>query len=195
MNWDFEDFLQKAEGHDSEMPVIPVQNSKPFFPKWFWMAASAAIVFGLGVFFSLDEPEISDQENIVKNEILKQKNDFVAENHEHENQMAVNYTDSAAGEKRDSVFVESTIAENDVLDEILSKKGRMKKAVKPKFVQNSIAMDSSGYKDSYVIVNGKRITSEKEALDVTTYSFMKMGREFNKTVASSLKNDGFTNDY
>ena len=34
------------------------------------------------------------------------------------------------------------------------------------------------HNDSYVIVNGKRISSEKEAPDVTRYSFMKLGNEF-----------------
>jgi hypothetical protein len=40
--------------------------------------------------------------------------------------------------------------------------------------------DSTVYNDSYVIVNGKRISSEKEAIDVTRYSFMKLGSEFKK---------------
>ncbi|KQT19287.1 hypothetical protein ASG31_18015 [Chryseobacterium sp. Leaf404] len=196
MNWDFEDFLQKAEGKDDSATVIPIQNKKPTFPKWFWMAASAVIVFGLGLIFSLNESTISERENLVKNEVLKQKSEFVAENHEHETQMAVNFADSVAGEKRDSIFVENTIAENDALDEILSKKARMKKKVKPKYVQNSVsAQDSSGYRDSYVIVNGRKISSEKEALDVTTFSLMKMGKEFRKTVASFNKDEGFTEEY
>ncbi|WP_262150831.1 hypothetical protein [Chryseobacterium foetidum] len=196
MNWDFEDFLQKAEGQDQQATVIPIQNKKPSFPKWFWMAASAVIVLGLTLIFSLNENTVAEQENLVKNEVLKQKNEFVAENHEHDTQMAVNFADSVAGEKRDSIFVESTIAENDALDEILSKKARMKKKVKPKYVQNnSVTQDSSGYRDSYVIVNGRKISSEKEALDVTTFSLMKMGKEFRKTVASFNKDEGFTEEY
>lgn len=195
MNWDFEDFLQKAEENAELATVIPIQNKKPSFPKWFWMAASAVIVLGLTLIFSLNKNTVAEQENLVKNEVLKQKNEFVAENHEHENQVAVNYSDSIAGEKRDSVFVESTVAENDVLDEILSKKARMKKQIKPKFVQNAVSEDSSGYRDSYVIVNGRKISSEKEALDVTTFSLMKMGKEFRKTVASFNKDEGFTEEY
>lgn len=196
MNWNFEDFLQKAEGKDQQATVIPIQNKKPSFPKWFWMAASAVIVLGLTSIFSLSENTVAEQENLVKNEVLKQKNEFVAENHEHDTQMAVNFADSVAGEKRDSIFVENTIAENDALDEILSKKARMKKKVKPKYVQNnSVTQDSSGYRDSYVIVNGRKISSEKEALDVTTFSLMKMGKEFRKTVASFNKDEGFTEEY
>lgn len=196
MNWDFEDFLQKAEGNADLATSIPIQNKKPSFPKWFWMAASAVIVLGLTLIFSLSKNTVAEQENLVKNEVLKQKNEFVAENHEHDTQMAVNFADSVAGEKRDSIFVENTIAENDALDEILSKKARMKKKVKPKYVQNnSVTQDSSGYRDSYVIVNGRKISSEKEALDVTTFSLMKMGKEFRKTVASFNKDEGFTEEY
>lgn len=196
MNWDFEDFLQKAEGNADLATSIPIQNKKSSFTKWFWMAASAVIVLGLTLIFSLSENKVAEQENLVKNEVLKQKNEFIAENHEHETQMAVNFADSVAGEKRDSIFVESTIAENDALDEILSKKARMKKKVKPKYVQNnSVTQDSSGYRDSYVIVNGRKISSEKEALDVTTFSLMKMGKEFRKTVASFNKDEGFTEEY
>ncbi|MBD8083694.1 hypothetical protein IC610_14835 [Chryseobacterium sp. GCR10] len=195
MNWDFEDFLQKAEGNAELATIIPIQNKKPSFPKWFWMAASAVIVLGLTLIFSLNKNTVAEQENLVKNEVLKQKNEFVAENHEHENQVAVHYSDSVSGEKRDSVFVENTVAENDVLDEILSKKARMKKQIKPKFVQNVVSEDSSGYRDSYVIVNGRKISSEKEAMDVTTFSLMKMGKEFRKTVASFNKDEGFTEEY
>jgi hypothetical protein len=64
-----------------------------------------------------------------------------------------------------------------VLDEILPKRGRLKKESKPKFVSNSsfkdnkALKDSTGYKNSYVIVNGKRIDNVDEAINVTKYSF------------------------
>ncbi|WP_312078830.1 hypothetical protein [Chryseobacterium sp.] len=200
MNWDFEDFLKKAEGKEDsssdETPIISIdKKEKPTFPKWFWMAASVVILFGMALVFNFNQNEISDRENLVKNEVLKQKNDFIAENHEHQTQMAVHTVDSVAGAKQDSIFVENSIAEKDVLDEILSKKSRIKKDIKPRYVQNSLAKDSAEYQDSYVIVNGKKITNKQEALDVTTFSFMKMGREFNKTVASSHKNDDYTTEY
>lgn len=191
MNWDFEDFLQKAESK-VDLPIIPIRNEKKSLSKWVWMAACAVVVFGL--FLVLNKNTISYQENLVKNEILKQKKEFVSENHEHENQVAVHYSDSVSGDKKDSIFVENAIAENDDLDEILSKKARMKKAIKPKFVQNIVSQDSSRYKDSYVIVNGKKIASEKEAIDITTFSLIKMGNEFKKTVASFNKNENFNEE-
>lgn len=137
MSWDFDDFLKKAEDKEEtkssdETPVISIRNSRPSFPKWFWMAASAIIVFGLAFIFNFNQNKISDKENLVKNEVLKQKNEFIAENHNHDSQVAIHITDSASGAKKDSIFQENTIAESDVLDELLSKKSRIKKRKKTK---------------------------------------------------------------
>lgn len=200
MNWDFEDFLQKADSRAHEgADIIPVSNSNPSFPKWFWMAASIVLLFSVGLFFNYHQNEdVQNQAQLVANEIKKQKADFIKENREHETQVAVLNSDSISGEKRDSIFQEASLAEADVLDKILSKKSRIKKETKPRYVRNtgfSNMKDSTGYRDSYVIVNGKRITNEKEAIDITTFSFMKMGKEFKKTVASSQKNEDFTTEY
>ena len=131
MNWDFEDFLQKAEGSEisaDEAPIIPIQSKKPSLPKWFWMAASAVILLSVGFLFNDNQKgEVADQAKLVENEIQKQKNDFINENHNPNSQVAVHITDSVSGPKQDSIFVENSIAEKDVLDEILSKKSRIKK--------------------------------------------------------------------
>ncbi|HAT92508.1 hypothetical protein V2E39_07635 [Chryseobacterium arthrosphaerae] len=207
MDWSFEDFLQKAEGEEPEKdaaPIIPLgEKKKPSFPKWFWMAASVMLIFGIGFFFNNKNTgtDVQDRETLVKNEILKQKSGFLEENSDHQEQVAVNHTDSISGTKKDSVFQENQVAEKDVLDEILPKRGRLKKETRPRYVDNTSAKnnknlnDSTAYDDSYVIVNGKRISSEKEAIDVTKYSFMKLGSEFKKTVASSQKNENFDSEY
>ena len=46
MNWDFEDFLQKAESK-VDLPIIQIRNEKKSLSKWVWMAACAVVVFGL----------------------------------------------------------------------------------------------------------------------------------------------------
>ncbi|NIF07940.1 hypothetical protein F3J23_21160 [Chryseobacterium sp. Tr-659] len=202
MDWSFEDFLQTAESAEVEQntaPVIPLEEKKkPSFPKWFWMAASIMLVFGIGFFLNNYNPDVQSKEKLVKDEILKQKSGFIEENSDHQEQVAVNHTDSISGVKKDSVFQDNQVAEKDVMDEILPKRGRLKKERRPKYVDNSSyrANDSAtAYNDSYVIVNGKRISSEKEALDVTRYSFMKLGNEFKKTVASSQKNENLDSEY
>ncbi|WP_185142136.1 hypothetical protein [Chryseobacterium pennipullorum] len=181
MDWNFEDFLQSAESKDAEKddaPVIPLEKNKPSFPKWFWMAAGITLLFSLGLFFyNNDSPGANahDREKLVKDEVLRQKSDFIEENNEHHAQVAVNHTDSISGAKKDSIFQENTVAEKDVLDEILPKRGRLKKERKPRYVDNSSfknkTKDSTGYENSYVIVNGKRIDNVEEAINVTKYSF------------------------
>ncbi|MGH1519603.1 hypothetical protein [Chryseobacterium sp. JK1] len=205
MDWSFDDFLQKAEGKDTEenaAPIIPLkENKKPSFPKWFWMAASVMLIAGLGIFLNKNyDTGATDREKLVKDEILKQKSGFIEENSDHQEQVAVNHTDSISGAKKDSIFQENQVAEKDVMDQILPKRGRLKKEAKPRYVNNTSfgtkkINDSTVYNDSYVTVNGKRISSEKEAIDVAKYSFMKLGNEFKKTVASSQKNENIDSEY
>ncbi|SFN60705.1 hypothetical protein SAMN05421594_3527 [Chryseobacterium oleae] len=182
MDWSFEDFLQKTEEaapgkETSDAPIIPLQKNKPSFPKWFWMAAGIVLVFSVGFFFNDYRTGVIEKEQFVKNEVLKQKSKFIEENNDHQEQVAVNHTDSISGAKKDSIFQENSVAEKDVLDEILPKRGRLKKETRPRFVNNAsfknnkALNDSTGYKDSYVIVNGKRIDNVEEAINVTKYSF------------------------
>lgn len=183
MDWSFEDFLQKAEGEEPESnaaPIIPLEErKKPSFPKWFWMAASLMLLFSIGFLFYNDDSstaKVQDKEKLVKDEVLRQKSDFMEENNDHQGQVAVNHSDSISGAKKDSIFQDNPIAEKDVLDEILPKRGRLKKERKPRYVNNSsfknnTAKDSTGYENSYVIVNGKRIDNVEEAINVTKYSF------------------------
>jgi hypothetical protein len=206
MDWDFEDFLKKAEGKEDEVqkdetPVIPIDTkTKPSFPKWFWMAAGVILLLSIGLIFNINKnSDVEDQAQLVENQIKDQKNDFIEENSEHQEQVAVNNTtDSISGAKKDSIFQENTIAEKDVLDEILPKRGRLKKERKPKYVDNSSyrkykkASDSTGYKDSYVIVNGKRIDNVEEAINVTKYSFQIFANNVTeKLVQSKVVDDDY----
>lgn len=188
MNWDFEDFLQKAENSArDEADIMPISKAKPSFPKWFWMAASIVLLVSAGFIFNLDQNgNVEDQAQLVENEIQKQKSDFIKENHEHQTQVAVLSSDSISGEKKDSIFQEVSLAEVDVLDKILSKKSRIKKETKPRYVNNTGVQnikDSTGYRDSYVIVNGKRIDNVEEAINVTKYSFQVVANNMNQALA------------
>ncbi|WP_185148460.1 hypothetical protein [Chryseobacterium pennae] len=181
MEWSFDDFLQQAENtkpEENATPVIPLEEKrKPSFPKWFWMAASIMLVFGVGLLLKNNSgTEVHDKESLVKNEVLRQKSGFIEENNNHQEQVAVNHTDSISGTKKDSIFQDNHVAEKDVMDEILPKRGRLKKERKPRYadnssLQNNKSKDSTGYENSYVIVNGKRIDNVEEAINVTKYSF------------------------
>lgn len=195
MDWDFEDFLKKAENDADEapadeIPVIPLSTQiKPAFPKWFWMAAGLAMILGLGFIFSISQKSgVEDQARLVENRIRQQKSSFVKENNEIQEQVAFNHpSDSLEVAKKDSVFQENTMAEKDYLEEILPKRGRMKKDRKPKYVsrtpKNKSSENPSGYNDSYVIVNGKRIENVEEAINVTRYSFQILANNVNEQLA------------
>jgi len=203
MDWSFEDFLQKAEGGvpesgENEAPIIPLSKAKPFFPKWFWMAAGLVLLFSVGFFFNNYQTGANEKEQLVKDEVLKQKSKFIEENNDHQEQVAVNHTDSISGAKKDSIFQENTVAEKDVMDEILPKRGRLKKETKPRFVNNSsfksnkALNDSTGYKNSYVIVNGKRIDNVEEAINVTKYSFQIFANNVSEKLAQpTVVNDDY----
>ena len=186
MDWNFEDFLQKAESVDHEAEIIPITKVKPSFPKWFWMAASVVIIFSIGLIFNYTQKDdVNNQSKLVENEIQKQKSDFINENHEHQTQVAVLNNDSISGAKKDSIFEENTLAETDVLDKILSKRSRIKKETKPRYVQNSDIKnikDSTVYRGSYVIVNGKRIDNMEEAINVTKYSLQVVANNVNQAL-------------
>ncbi|CAM3042386.1 hypothetical protein DRF59_12100 [Chryseobacterium flavum] len=180
MEWNFEDFLQQTEDKEegkNAVPVIPLEKNKPSFPKWFWMAAGILLLFSIGLIFNTyQKPGVEGTGKLVKDEVLRQKSDFIKENNDHQEQIVVNHTDSISGAKKDSIFQENSVAEKDVLDEILPKRGRLKKERKPRYVdnssfKNSTSKDSTGYENSYVIVNGKRIDNVEEAINVTKYSF------------------------
>ncbi|MCT2562265.1 hypothetical protein [Chryseobacterium herbae] len=202
MDWSFEDFLQKTEEapgtETNEAPIIPLQKNKPSFPKWFWMAAGIVLLFSVGFFFNDYRTDALEKEQLVKNEVLKQKSKFIEENNDHQEQVAVNHTDSISGAKKDSIFQENSVAEKDVLDEILPKRGRLKKETRPRFVNNAsfknnkALKDSTGYKDSYVIVNGKRIENVEEAINVTKYSFQILANNVSeKLVQPTVVNDDY----
>lgn len=202
MDWNFEDFLKKAGGKDveekgnEEAPVIPIGKNKPSFPKWFWMAASVALLVGIGfVFNQYQQSGIQNQAYLVESQIKQQKNNFIEENNDHQSQVAVNHPSDSISVKRDSVFQGNTLAEKDVLDEILPKRGRLKKERRLKYVYNSSykkASDSTGYKDSYVIVNGKRIENVEEAINVTKYSFQIFANNVSeKLVQPKVVNDDY----
>lgn len=204
MNWDFEDFLKQAEESKNDGKIIPLKTteSKPTIPKFFWMAASIALI--LGVFFLTktfnNKPSVEEQDAFVKNQILKQKQeeDLLAAN-EIKNQ------DSVVAKEKDSI-VQNMAPEKEaeeVMNKILSKKSRMKKAVRQKYVsaepkpkqeesKTTIKPKKPEYQENFVIINGQKIENEKEAIDVAKYSLQMLSSQVSKTVAKAEPLTDFT---
>ena len=206
MNWDFEDFLKQAEESKNNGKIIPVKTSekKPTTPNFFWLAASIALI--LGLFFLTktfnNKPSVEEQDAFVKNQILiqKQEEDLLAAT-EIKNQDSVD----AAAREQDSV-VQNMSPEKEaeeVMNKILSKKSRMKKAVRQKYVsaepkakleENKITIKPKKpeYQENFVIINGQKIENEKEAIDVAKYSLQMLSSQVSKTVAKAEPLTDFT---
>ena len=197
MNWDFDDFLKEAEKSEQSTPTISARKS-PSLPKFFWMAASLILLISLGVFFKVfNKNQIEEQDVLSKNEILKQKNDFGKNN-----EIVAIHTDSA-NIVSDSLLTDSVSVSNEeeVMNKILPKRGRMKKPARQFYVQNSEPKKSAPeksakpeYQSNYVIINGQRIENEQEAIDLTKYSFRILSENVSKTVAQTEAIPTFINE-
>lgn len=197
MNWDFEDFLKKTEKTISSVP----KPKGGAFPKFYLMAASFVLLAFLGIFFKYNNPKnLDEQDRLVKTEILKQKRDFGNGNEI----VAVNTKDSA-NFVSDSLVTDSVSVSNDedVISKILPKRGRIKRQMRPQYVQNSASEKSSektrekitDYNSNFVLINGQRIENEQEAIDLTKYSFRILSENVSKTVAQTEAIPHFNNDY
>ncbi|MBW8361905.1 MAG: hypothetical protein K0M56_06925 [Kaistella sp.] len=200
MDWNFEDFLAKAENTEIKSPEVSGKKGASF-PKIFLMAASLVLLVSLGIVFKFfNGPTQTEQSLLVENEIRKQKNDF-----ENSNIIAALQNEDSVTVASDSLVSDSAISGNneDVLDKILPKRGRLKKQVRPHFVQNSAPLKSapvnsvsnSDYESDYVIINGQKIESEQEAIDLTKYSFRILSENMSKTVAQTDALNNLNMDY
>ena len=197
MNWDFEDFLAKAEEKEEIIPLNK-KYSGGTISKFYWMAASLVLLISAGVFFKFNQTKsIEDQDVFVKTEILKQKNDFG-----NGNEIVALQTNDSVKIVTDSLVSDSVSHKDaaDMVEKILPKIGRIKRESRPQFVQNSPeksakkpAEKNTDYNSNYVIINGQRIENEQEAIDLTKFSFRILSENVSKTVASTealnLNND------
>ncbi|WP_027376688.1 hypothetical protein [Kaistella palustris] len=200
MNWDFDEFLAAAEDPQEVAPIQPLRSSATF-PKIFWMAAGLAFLVSLGVLYKITtKPTIAEQDQFVKNEILKQK-----ENFGHDGNVAVLTAKDSVNVVSDSLVADSTSVQNaaDVVEQILPKRGRIRRTGRVQYVQNAVpersapqhSVKTPDYHSNYVIINGQKIENEQEAIDLTKYSFRVLSENVSKTVAQTDVITNFNNDY
>jgi len=188
MNWNFEDFLKKAES-EKETPIIPISgNKKPTVPKIFWMAASITLLFG--IFFGISkwnsDSGIEDQNTLVQNNIRNQKNDILKNNN-----VAYHDPSDSLKSKNSSIMMDSLTNEvsnpEKVMNQIVPKRGRLQKVTKERLAyQQNNKNSTPEYEDNFVIVNGHKIKNEEEAINVAKYSFQILSDNVAKTIASSV---------
>ncbi len=196
MNWDFDEFLKATE--KTETTTAPLTKSKSAsLPKFFWMAASAAVLIAIGVLFGLSrESKVEQQDQLVKNQILKHKDEFG-----NGNEIVAVHTPDSLQTVRDSLITDSSSVSNDdeMMDKILPKRGRLKKQVRQFYVQTPKKSETKKsvtpeYKSDYVIINGQRIENEQDAIDLTKYSFRILSENVSKTVAQTEAIPNFINE-
>ena len=202
MNWDFEDFLEKTKQEEKTIPLTPKPKGGSF-PKTFWMAASVILLVSIGIFFNYENGNtVSENDQLVQNEIKKQKDSF-----RQESNLAVNAINDSLKIKSDSIISDSTrtveqTAEPDIIEQIIPKRGRINRNSRQRYAENSTSKDiektnskTPKYESSYVIINGQKIENEQEAIDLTKYSFRILSENVSKTVAQTEVLNSFTNDY
>lgn len=187
MNWDFEDFL--AETEKKEKPALKISEKKSAsIPKFYWLAASVVLLASLGIFFLYSNKSgIDEQDQLVKTEIIKQKEILNPE----KNYAGLQQNDSI---KTDTIRTEVPVTSDaEIMDKILPKRGRIKRNARPVYVQTDATEKSApkmtesapNYKSNYVIINGQRIEDEQEAIDLAKYSFRILSENVSKTVAQT----------
>lgn len=195
MNWDFEDFLAKTKEEEKIIPLHPKTN-KTSLPKMFWLAASIILLAALGIFINHEKKNtISEQDQMAKNEILKQKEDFMKAN-----EVIAFQTNDSLNIVSDTLLSDSTSThiDADIVEKIIPKRGRIRRESRPQYVENAPEKSTkkeqnNDYNSNYVIINGQKIENEQEAIDLTKYSFRILSENVSKTVASTeainLNND------
>lgn len=182
MNWSFDDFLAKTEEKPQDAKIVPLHKKSS--KQWMYIAASIVLVFGLVLFFNNDKT--TSPNDTIASAIEKQKNNGeFAQVYPETNNISVTQDSTKT--------IEKLTEKEDVVEKILPKKGRLKKTFRPRYVKletqkNLEKTKTQEYNPNYVIINGHKIESEKEAIDVTKYSFHILSEKVSQTLVSTEKN-------
>lgn len=201
MEWSFQDFLQETSGSSSSelkpsSKVIPIRR-KPLLA---YAASAAVLLLGAAGFYLFSEPdtssvELADRkvEEAVKRESMLDQNLYEQSPDSSFAQDEGKGKDEPTQEKNQNIASKSAEEE---ISKILPERGRMKKERKARYVSNAKPQAgnlkveeskkaSTDYQDTYVIINGQKITNEKEAIDVTKYSLRVLSNQVNQTIAQA----------
>lgn len=194
MNWNFEDFLQKIEENSSDEKIVPLQKKSGGNQKWFLMAASFALILSLGIlikFFYQNEPNHINQ--TISEAINKQKKAGEFDQNYANAQVINAEKNTEENTEKSKIKIVSDDIIEEKIDKILPKKARIKKISKPRYVmQKTLPKETENnkteYNPNYVIINGHKIESEEEAINVTKYSFQMLSEKVSKTLATTEGN-------
>ena len=171
MNWNFEDFLQKTEENSSDEKIVPIQKGSGN-TKWFWMAASVVVIFGLGMFFKINFEKPQVQPKIVNNNV------------QHEVKPSISVVQDG-----DQVSLIRKIT----VEPARKKKSRYKNNAQylaqnsTKNHHNSAKSDDENieYNPNFVIINGKPVATEEDAIKYTKSAIDLLGGNINSTLENA----------
>lgn len=187
MDWDFDEFLDQV---NPETKIIPIKKNRT--PKILaWVAAASFLVFG-GTYFITHSSSVEQNQRITQ-QISKQKDSIISSDVPLSQQQENGEEEKA---KSDSAKTNIKASEANVVEEILPKKQRLRKTKKDILAKNTSDVNASedAYKADYVIINGQKISNEKDAIDVTKYSVQLFSKKMNETMATT-SNITTTDDY
>lgn len=154
MDLSFDDFLTKIE----EPKVISMPKRKSFVNNY-WMAASLIMIFGLIGFWTFKTPEI------VEPSLISHKDANAVESIKIEESRL---EEKVAGKRNQNLTIAKIeppkVAENRIVKVTNNKKVEKVKTYQPEIIDRT--MSTQDYNPNYVIVNGKPIYSEAEAIAV-----------------------------
>ena len=174
MDWDFEDFLEKAEKNSADEKIVPIQKKGGGSnTQWFWMAASVALLFGLGMFFRNTPEKNNVEPSIVSTNTSSVKKDGSKSVVENVGTVSVTRKiDVEAAKKKKSRYRNNAqyLAKNSV-------KHHHKSA------QNEEEIIE--YNPNFVIINGKPVATEEEAINYTKTALDMLGGNINSALESA----------
>ena len=174
MDWDFEDFLEKAEKNSVDEKIVPIQKKGGGSnTQWFWMAASVALVFGLGMFFRNTPEKNNVEPSIVSTNTSSVKKDVSKSVVENVGTVSVTRKiDVEPAKKKKSRYRNNAqyLAKNSV-------KHHHKNA------QNDNEIIE--YNPNFVIINGKPVATEEEAINYTKTALDMLGGNINSALENA----------
>lgn len=185
----FEEFLKKTE-QPEEIKVIPIKKT---IPMMYWLAASLVIMFGLVVFWM--QPTAQDAEKqIAHQNVVK---DDVAEKSSIEKPIGyekVNEVNEVAIAKTEIKHKNSQKQQNNELGQhnvyLADYQFKEHKADNQKSGKNGM----SDYNPNYVIINGKPIYNEQEAIAITEDTFNYFASNVSQTITEAENAQNMSKD-
>lgn len=184
----FEDFLKKTE----EPKIIPIPIKKTSY-KMYWMAASLILLMGISAFWIFDQPQkietaIAKNQDVPKKEIVKPV--VPVEKTVEENSAPKLVLANQESQKVDKATNDKVVKEL-VRKEFERLMAQQETQSNKEEKQMQVPTESiSDYNPNYVIINGKPIYDEGEAIAVTENAFNYFASNVTQTInhAESVQN-------